>query len=85
MGRHFLVNRYDRDESGEWELTRRGATRDPSQMLGADHTPTQVYEHIDCPRCRGTKGGPNPFVAERKCKKCKGMGFILGAPLASSR
>lgn len=85
MGRHFLVNRYDRNEADEWELTRKGPTKDPSQMISAPARTRQVYEHVECPRCRGTGGGPNPFVPEKKCRKCKGMGFILGAPVMSPR
>jgi hypothetical protein len=77
---NLLVNLWELDGRGGSKLIRSGATRDPSQMLDAPPpAPRRSLDHVDCPRCRGTRGGPNPFVPERKCKQCKGLGFVLAA------
>lgn len=74
---NFLVNAWELDGRGNSRLLRSGATRDPDKFIDAPKpTPSRTVDHVDCSRCRGTKGGPNPFIAERKCKQCKGLGFV---------
>ena len=70
----LLMNLHERDGRGGSKVIRSGATRDTTRHLGAP--PTVGPDWSECPRCRGTGGGPNPFVPERTCKKCNGMGFI---------
>jgi hypothetical protein len=79
MGKkHFFVNLHEIDGNGGSKIIRSGATRDASKFIGApEPAPSRTPQHEDCSRCRGTGGGPNPFVAERKCKKCQGLGFVL--------
>ncbi len=77
----LFVNLWELDGRGGSKLLRAGGTRDPSRMIDAPkQKPTQerTILHVDCSRCRGTRGGPNPFIAERKCKKCDGMGYVAG-------
>ncbi len=75
-----LVNLWELDGRGGSKLIRSGATRDPSQMIDSPPpTPRRGGNHVDCNRCRGTRHGPNPFIAERTCKRCKGLGFVQAA------
>ncbi len=79
MGKkHFFVNLHEVDKDGGSKIIRSGPTRDPGQFIGAPKpVPARTSDYVDCSRCRGTGGGPNPFVAERKCKKCQGLGYVL--------
>jgi hypothetical protein len=77
---NLFVNLWEMDGKGGSRLIRSGATSDPTQFLDAPKpTPSRTLDHVDCSRCRGTKGGPNAFVPERKCKQCRGLGFVLAA------
>jgi hypothetical protein len=72
----LLANSYTRDtDGGDWtwdgglgRRARREATTRQAERAAV------VWEA--CNRCRGTRGGPNAFVPERKCKACQGLGSV---------